>query len=78
MQVGGKHYTRVAGLTWIEKEHPPDSFADVSVGPTELQKDKPTPLPPKVRTAAHRQPQQFDPVGAFIGLVTAPIRFADW
>jgi hypothetical protein len=78
MQVGGKQYTR-AGLTWIVKEPPPDSFADVSVGPTELQsKDKPTPLPQKVRTAAHRQPQQFDPVGAFIGLVTAPIRFADW
>jgi hypothetical protein len=87
IQVGGKQYTKVAGLTWVETTKP-DSFADITVGPTELQsKDKPTPLPPKVRTAAPRtrQPgvataraQQFDPVGAFIGLVTAPIRFADW
>ena len=39
--------------------------------------------PPKLRTAvrsgAPQQPQQqFDPVGAFIGLVTAPIQFATY
>src|SRR4029077_5085055 len=37
IQVGGKQYTKVAGLAWVEKEPPPNSFADVSVGPTELQ-----------------------------------------
>ena len=46
IQVGGKQYTKVAGLTWVESTKP-DSFADVSVGPNELQsKDKPT-LPPE-------------------------------
>src|SRR5580692_7196589 len=51
IQVGGKQYTKVAGLAWVESTKP-DSFADVSAGPTELQsKDKPTPLPPKVQTA---------------------------
>ena len=41
IQVGGKQYTRVAGLTWVETTKP-DSFADVSVGPNELQsKDQP-------------------------------------
>ena len=52
IQVGGKQYTKVAGLTWVERESTkpdssqlrPSAFADVSVGPTELQsKDKPTP-----------------------------------
>ena len=33
IQVGGKQYTKVAGLTWVERESTkPDSFADVSVG----------------------------------------------
>src|SRR3984957_18579860 len=42
IQVGGKQYTKVAGLTWIERA---DSFADVSVGPNDLQsKDQPSPL----------------------------------
>jgi hypothetical protein len=36
IQVDGKRYTKVAGLTWVETTKP-DSFADVSVGPTELQ-----------------------------------------
>ena len=46
IQVGGKQYTKVAGLTWVESK--PDSFADVSVGPNDLQsKDRPAPLPPK-------------------------------
>src|ERR1700722_5578321 len=31
IQVGGKQYTKVAGLTWVESTKP-DSFADVSVG----------------------------------------------
>ena len=52
IQVGGKQYTKVAGLTWVERESTkPDSFADVSVGPNDLQsKDQPTPLPPKTDT----------------------------
>jgi hypothetical protein len=57
IQVGGKQYTKVAGLTWVESSDgappstkPSQSFADVSVGPTELQsKDRPTPLPPRCR-----------------------------
>ena len=59
IEVGGKQYTRVAGLSWVEREsRKPNSFADVSVGPTELQsKDKPTPLPPKVQTAQAPQRQ---------------------
>ena len=46
IQVGGKQYTKVAGLTWVERESTkPDSFADVSVGPNDLQsKDQPSPL----------------------------------
>ena len=46
VRVGGKQYTRVAGLTWVERA---DSFADVSVGPSDLEskdapwRDKPTP-----------------------------------
>src|SRR6202041_2077774 len=53
IQVGGKQYTKVAGLTWVERESTkPDSFADVSVGPNDLQsKDQPTPLPPKTAEA---------------------------
>src|SRR5580692_11231158 len=36
IQVGGKQYTKMAGLTWVEKESTkPDSFADVSVGPND-------------------------------------------
>ena len=50
VRVGGKQYTKVAGLTWVERE---DSFADVSVGPNDLEsKDKPTPLSPKTARAA--------------------------
>ena len=45
IQVGGKQYTKVAGLTWVERESTkPDLFADVSVGPNDLQsKDQPLP-----------------------------------
>jgi hypothetical protein len=47
IQVGGKQYTKVAGLTWVESTKP-DSFAEVSVGPNDLQsKDQPSSLPPK-------------------------------
>ena len=48
IQVGGKQYTKAAGLTWVESGQSTNSsqssaFADVSVGPTELQsKDKPS------------------------------------
>src|SRR5580693_2195177 len=38
IQVGGKQYTKAAGLTWVERESTkPDSFADVSVEPNDLQ-----------------------------------------
>jgi hypothetical protein len=81
IQVGGKQYTKVAGLSWIERA---DSFADVSVGPTELQsKDRPTPLPPRVQTAQAPQgryvPKQYaqlpEPLKALIDVVMLPFDF---
>jgi len=91
IQVGGKQYTKVAGLTWVESGQStnssqlrPSAFADVSVGPTELQsKDKPTPLPPKVQTAQAPQgryaPKQYaqhpEPLKALIDVVMLPFDF---
>jgi hypothetical protein len=88
IQVGGKQYTRVAGLSWIESTKP-DSFADVSVGPNDLQsKDQPTPLPPKTAEAAKapkrvvqgshyydRAPQLLQ---AFIDTVMLPFDFLSY
>jgi hypothetical protein len=86
IQVGGKQYTKVAGLTWVERESTkpdssqlrPSAFADVSVGPNDLQsKDAPTitPLPPPkmVRTAQNQRQryayaQPFDPLSAIVSL----------
>jgi hypothetical protein len=79
----------------IRQEPPtkPNSFADVSVGPTALQAKDFSTLPPKVKTASREAPppkrrtpptrqqyaqQQFDPLGAFVGLVTAPFARRDW
>ena len=59
IQVGGKQYTKVAGLTWVESGQSTylsqsSAFADVSVGPTELQsKDKPS-LPKTAEKEAGR------------------------
>ena len=87
IQVGGKQYTKVAGLTWIEKAPPPNSFADVSVGPTELQsKDKPSPLPPKTAEAPKKRvvvaPHYYDrapqPLQAFIDTVMLPFDFLSY
>jgi hypothetical protein len=91
IQVGGKQYTKVAGLTWVESSDgappstkPLQSFADVSVGPTELQsKDRPTPLPPRVQTAQAPQgryvPKQYaqhpEPLKALIDVVMLPFDF---
>ena len=84
IRVGGKQYTKVAGLSWIEKEPPPDSFADVSVGPTELQsKDRPSPLktaeapkPPKrVVVGPHYYDRAPQPLRAFIDTVMLPFDF---
>ena len=88
VQVGGKSYAKVAGLTWVERE---DSFADVSVGPNDLQskdapwpqRDCPTPLPPKVQTAQAPQgryvPMQYaqhpEPLKAIIDVVMLPFDF---
>ena len=56
IQVGGKQYTKVAGLTWVERDQA-DSFADVSVGPNDLQsKDQPL-LPPKRQRLVRRAKQ---------------------
>jgi hypothetical protein len=88
IQVGGKQYTKVAGLTWVESTKP-DSFADVSVGPNDLQsKDQPTPLPPKTAEAAKapkrvvqgshyydRAPQLLQ---AFIDTVMLPFDFLSY
>ena len=86
IQVGGKQYTKVAGLTWIESTTP-DLFADVSVGPTELQsKDKPSPLPPKTAEAPKKRvivaPHYYDrapqPLQAFIDTVMLPYDFLSY
>ena len=69
IQVGGKQYTKVAGLTWVERESTkPDLFADVSVGPHDLQsKDQPSSMPqtaraeaPKKRVVAAQGPHYYD------------------
>jgi hypothetical protein len=91
IQVGGKQYTRVAGLTWVESGKSTNSFADVSVGPTELQsKDKPTPLPPKTaetpkapkRVVVAQGPHYYDrapqPLQAFINTVMLPFDFLSY
>jgi hypothetical protein len=87
IQVGGKQYTKVAGLTWIEKQPPPNSFADVSVGPTELQsKDRPSPLktaeapkaPKRVVVAPHYYDRAPQPLQAFIDTVMLPLDFLSY
>jgi hypothetical protein len=88
IQVGGKQYTKVAGLTWVERESTkPDSFADVSVGPNDLQsKDQPTPLPPKTAEAPKKRvvvaPHYYDrapqPLQAFIDTVMLPFDFLSY
>ena len=91
IQVGGKQYTKVTGLTWIDKEPPPDSFADVSVGPNDLQsKDQPSPLPPKTaeapkapkRVVVAQGPHYYDrapqPLQAFIDTVMLPFDFLSY
>jgi hypothetical protein len=82
IRVGGKQYTRVAGLSWIERA---DSFADVSVGPTDLQsKDKPSPLKtaeaPKKRVVAapHYYGRAPQPLQAFIDTVMLPFDFLSY
>jgi hypothetical protein len=89
IQVGGKQYTKVAGLTWVERESTkPDSFADVSVGPTELQsKDKPSLLPKTDtrRVAAAKSNSLVQgynhapkPLQAFIDVVMLPFDFLSY
>ena len=87
IQVGGKQYTKVAGLTWVERESTkPDSFADVSVGPNDLQsKDQPSPLPPKTAEAPKKRvvvPHYYDrapqPLQAFINTVMLPFDFLSY
>ena len=92
IQVGGKQYTKVAGLTWVERESTkPDSFADVSVGPNDLQsKDQPSPLPPKTaeapkapkRVVVAQGPHYYDrapqPLQAFINTVMLPFDFLSY
>jgi hypothetical protein len=84
IQVGGKQYTKVAGLTWVESTKP-DSFADVSVGPTDLQsKDRPTPLPPKTaqapqgRYVAKQYVRHPEPFKALIDTVLLPFDFLSY
>ena len=85
IQVGGKQYTKVAGLAWVESTKP-DSFADVSAGPNDLQsKDQPSPLPPKTAEKAPKRvvvaqgPHYYDrarqPLQAFIDTVMLPRDF---
>ena len=88
IQVGGKQYTKVVGLTWVESGQSTNSsqssaFADVSVGPTELQsKDKPSPLPPKAPKRVVQGPHYYDrapqPLQAFIDTVMLPFDFLSY
>ena len=90
IQVGGKQYTKVAGLTWVESTKP-DSFADVSVRPNDLQsKDQPSPLPPKTaeapkapkRVVVAQGPHFYDrapqPMQALIDTVMLPFDFLSY
>jgi hypothetical protein len=91
IQVGGKQYTKVAGLTWVERESlrgplpstKPDSFADVSVGPNDLQsKDQPfkvqTAEAPKKRVGPHYYDRAPQPLQAFIDTVMLPFDFLSY
>ena len=91
IQVGGKQYTKVAGLTWVERESTkPDLFADVSVGPNDLQsKDQPSSLlqtaraeAPKKRVVVAQGPHHYDrvpqPLQAFIETVMLPFDFLSY
>ena len=86
IQVGGKRYTKVAGLAWVESTKP-DSFADVSVGPNDLQsKDQPSPLKtaeaPKAPKRVVQGPHYYDrapqPLQAFIDVVMLPFDFLSY
>jgi hypothetical protein len=65
VRIDGKQYTRAAGLAWTP----------VTEVLTASREDQPAP-PPKQRVARQPQPQQFDPLGEFVAVVTSPIRFA--
>jgi len=84
IQVGGKQYRKVAGLTWVERESTkPDSFADVSVGPNDLQsKDQPlkvqTAEAPKKRVGPHYYDRAPQPLQAFIDVVMLPFDFLSY
>ena len=82
IQVGGRQYTKVAGLTWIESTTP-DSFADVSVGPNDLQsKDQPlkvqTAEAPKKRVGPHYYDRAPQPMQALIDTVMLPFDFLSY
>jgi len=82
IQVGGKQYTKVAGLAWVESTKP-DSFADVSVGPNDLQsKDQPlkvqTAEAPKKRVGPHYYDRAPQPLQAFIDVVMLPFDFLSY
>jgi hypothetical protein len=82
IQVGGKQYTKVAGLAWVESTKP-DSFADVSVGPNDLQsKDQPlkvqTAEAPKKRVGPHYYDRAPQPLQAFIDTVMLPFDFLSY
>ena len=84
IQVGGKQYTKVAGLAWVERA---DSFAEVQVGPNDLQsKDQPSPLKtaeaPKAPKRVVQGPHYYDrapqPLQAFIDTVMLPFDFLSY
>jgi hypothetical protein len=86
IRVGGKQYTKMAGLTWVESTKP-DSFADVSVGPTDLQsKDQPSLLktaeapkaPKRVVQGPHYYYRAPQPLQALIDTVMSPFDFLSY
>lgn len=75
IQLAGGHYE--PGFRWVSDDSIKVKDADKPyLESTVVETPK---LRTAVRSGAPQQPQQqFDPVGAFIGLVTAPIRFATY
>jgi hypothetical protein len=70
---GGRYHYSKPLFLWIDGELPPEKITGLD---PEVK-----PEPKKVRTARKRvryAQQQFDPIGAIVGLVTAPFARTDW
>ena len=79
IQLAGGHYE--PGFRWVE-ELPKAASAIKESDKPYLEPAVVEPPPKQIRTAERRnrqpQTQQFDPLGAFVAVITAPIRFATY